>query len=108
MSARLDPHVVSAPAVHAHAPASRYVTIWAVLLLALGGSLVLGAHGAAPIAVAIIFGIAVLKAGLVVGQFMHLSSSPRWLKVLALSAVAVVAVLYVGLVPDVQWHWAQP
>ena len=88
---------------HAHPP---YVKIWIGLLLALIISLVIGEIWSNELAVASIFAIALVKAGVVLNYFMHLKFAPRWLKLTGAGAVAVVAILYIGLVPDIQHSYS--
>jgi caa(3)-type oxidase subunit IV len=80
-----------------------YVVIWAVLVGALLVSLLLGLLGHATLAVAAIFTIALVKAYLVAAHFMHIKLEPRFVKVILLGALAVVTILYFGLVPDIVW-----
>jgi caa(3)-type oxidase subunit IV len=82
---------------------TRYVVIWAVLLAALFFSIAVGAMGLGPAAIAVIFVVAAVKAGLVVGWYMHLALEPRFLKTLIGGTVALVAVLFFGLFPDIVW-----
>ena len=46
-----------------------------------------------------IFGIAAFKAYLVATYFMHLGLEPRYMRVLAATAVGTMVLLYVSLVP---------
>jgi len=88
---------------HPHPP---YIRIWFILLAALAGSLVLGIWAGSKIMVAVIFAVAAAKAFLVVTYFMHLKFAPRWIRLIAVGAVSVVAVLYFGLIPDIQLGYA--
>jgi caa(3)-type oxidase subunit IV len=81
----------------------RYVVLWAVLVGALLLSLALGALGATQLVVGMVFVLAAIKAYLVVAHFMHLSFEPRFVKLVLIGALAVIAVLYFGLVPDIIW-----
>jgi caa(3)-type oxidase subunit IV len=81
----------------------RYVILWAVLVGALLASLALGALGASGLVVACVFGVALVKAYLVAAHFMHLSHEPRFVKLVIVGALAVIAIFYFGLVPDVVW-----
>jgi heme/copper-type cytochrome/quinol oxidase subunit 4 len=81
----------------------RYVAWWAILVAALVVSLALGAAGASQLAVVLIFAVAAGKAWLVVSRYMHLAFEPRWVALVVLGALAVVLILYFGLVPDIVW-----
>ena len=88
---------------HTHPP---YIRIWLILLAALAGSLVLGIWAGSKVMIAIIFAVAIVKAFLVVSYYMHMKFAPRWLRLVAVSAVVVVAICYFGLLPDIQWGYA--
>jgi caa(3)-type oxidase subunit IV len=85
----------------------RYIVLWGVLVLALLASLVLGALGSSGAVVAIVFAVAVAKAYLVAAHFMHLSHEPRFVKLVIVGALAVIVILYLGLVPDIVWAESQ-
>jgi caa(3)-type oxidase subunit IV len=95
------PNESSAASAHAHPSDRSYVVIWAILLAALGGSLALGMLGHVTAAIVAIFAVAVVKAALVLFRFMHLRDEPRWVRRIVWGALAVVVVLWVGLVPDI-------
>ncbi len=78
-----------------------YVKVWLGLVALLGISLVLGAMGAHLLAVLLIFGIAVVKALMVAGSFMHLRWEPRLLVGLLIFAVLCAGFLYFGVYPDI-------
>lgn len=50
------------------------------------------------------FGVAGIKAVLVAKHFMHLSDEKRWITQLLLLAVAMMAVLFIGVAPDIMEH----
>lgn len=85
-----------------------YLIVWALLMGALGVSLALGAAGHHGALVATIFAVAVAKAGLVLTHFMHLRLAPRLPRLILVGAVAVVVVLYLGLLPDITWVFGAP
>ena len=88
-------------AAHAH---PSYVKIWAVLLVLLAIS-VAGPMLEIPVVTLITaFGIAIVKAYLVVRYFMHLSVEPKIVGYLLASMLAFVALFYAGVAPDVQLH----
>ncbi len=91
-----------------HAPSDRhYVITWAWLMSALGVSLLIGALAGGAVTVALIFGIAVAKAALVAGRFMHLSAEPRWVLAILLGGVLAVGAFYIGVAPDVVWGFGR-
>jgi caa(3)-type oxidase subunit IV len=84
-----------------------YVRIWVVLLALLVVS-VMGPMLEVPVVTAITaFGIAIVKAYIVVRYFMHLSVEPKYVGYLLASMVAFVLLFYVGVAPDVQRHEGQ-
>ncbi|MBI5514149.1 MAG: cytochrome C oxidase subunit IV family protein [Deltaproteobacteria bacterium] len=85
----------------AHDSDRGYVVLWGILLGALGISLVLGLLAGRGAAVAAIFAVALGKAALVLYRFMHLKDEPRWIRAIFYGALSVLAVLYVGLLPDI-------
>jgi cytochrome c5 len=80
---------------------SDIVRLWGVLMAALVLSLVAGIAGSPRLAVALVFGVAVVKAGLVLAVYMHLGLAPAWIRRVALSAALVVAAFTAGVWPDV-------
>jgi cytochrome c oxidase subunit 4 len=93
----------SAPHEAAHeAPStSSYVKVWALLLALLVASIGAGFLGAKTLSATLVFGIAAAKAALVLAYFMHLRLEPRWIAVLMLAVLGLVAILLVGLMPDI-------
>ena len=83
-----------------------YVVLWAVLLVALGVSLLLGQWASSTTVVALIFGIAAVKAVLVVGWYMHLAVEPAHLKLVMVGATAAVLCFFGGVYPDVGRAWS--
>ncbi|MAE70370.1 MAG: hypothetical protein CME06_07880 [Gemmatimonadetes bacterium] len=82
---------------------SNYFMVFGILVAALAISLALAAVSTGPIVVAAIFAIATVKAYLVLTHFIHLNVEPRFIKVLVIGLLAVLTVLYIGLVPDIVW-----
>ncbi len=81
-----------------------YQTIFYVLMAALFVSLAIGHLADGNVwANGVIFVIAFAKAYLVASYFMHLSVEPRFIKVLVVALMTVLAIFFVGLVPDVVW-----
>lgn len=86
-----------------HGDAS-YVKIWAVLLVLLAVS-VAGPMLEVPVVTLITaFGIAIVKAYLVVRHFMHLNVEPKYVAYVLGSMLAFVLLFYAGIAPDVQRH----
>lgn len=92
----------AAPAAN-HPSTRPYIVIWGVLLAALAISLVIGGGHPSGAIVAVIFAIAIVKAALVLAFFMHLRGAPLHFKLVLAGALAAIAILYVGLVPDIVW-----
>lgn len=82
-------------------PETNYFVIFAMLIVAFAGSLGLGVLAPSPLVITLIFLIAGLKAYLVLAYFVHLRAEPRFVKVIVIAVLIVVAVLWVGLVPDI-------
>ena len=40
---------------------------------------------------------------MVLAYFVHLKVEPRFIKVLVVGVLAVIVILYIGLVPDIVW-----
>lgn len=81
------------------------VAIWVALLFFLGLSLAIAGLGNVALATSLIFSIALLKAGLVVAYYMRLKWEPRYILGILLSGVAVVAILYFTLIPDIVYQY---
>lgn len=77
--------------------------VYLVLIGALLLSLALGAASTGPLAITIIFLIAIFKAWLVVTRFIGLAVDPHYIRIMVLAVLMVVAILYVALVPDIVW-----
>jgi caa(3)-type oxidase subunit IV len=78
-----------------------YVKVWAWLVALLVVSLGLGGLGNHRLAVSLIFGLAVVKALLVLGNFMHLRWEPRLVWLVAGFGVLCIVFLYFGVLPDI-------
>lgn len=79
---------------------STYIKVWGWLLGLLAVSLVAGLLGARRFAVAMIFALAVIKALLVLGNFMHLRWEPKVIWGIGAFAVFCLAALFLGVMPD--------
>lgn len=77
------------------------VTIWAILLVLLGLSLLLGSWGNTTLAAILIFMIAILKAFLVAAYYMRLKWEPRYILWILLGGIGCVLILYFTLIPDI-------
>ncbi|MDP7395771.1 MAG: cytochrome C oxidase subunit IV family protein [Lentisphaeria bacterium] len=78
-----------------------YIKIWAILLVLLIVSLIVGMIGYQFFAVWMIFTIAVVKALMVVAYYMHLLWEPKFLWLAVGFAVLCLFFLFLGVVPDI-------
>lgn len=83
---------------------SHYVRIWALLCALLAVSVVGPTIGIPLLTLITAFGIAIVKAYLVARNFMHVDIEGRWVAYLLLGMVALMAVLFWGVAPDVMEH----
>ena len=90
---------------HGHPP---YILIWGILVLCLAVSIAIGYMGNKELAVAMIFTIAVVKALLVLGNFMHLRWEPKILSGFVIFAVLCLFIFYFGVAPDVVYPVLHP
>ena len=95
MSETVAPH--SSDNGHHH---PNYVATWAVLVALLLVSLAV-ASLSKTLALILIFGIAIIKAVIVCGNFMHLRFEPKWLTGTVLFAVSVLLIFWFLVAPDV-------
>ena len=87
------------------APHPNYVKIWVWLLGLMALSLVAGLlPGGRAVAVTLIFTAALVKAGLVAANYMHLRFEPRLIYAIVLVPVLFVLVLAAALFPDFVFH----
>ena len=80
---------------------TNYIGIFCLLAVAMAVSLGLGFLSPSPVVITTIFAIAAAKAYLVLGYYMHLTVQPKFVKVMVVSLFAVLAILWIGLVPDI-------
>jgi caa(3)-type oxidase subunit IV len=85
------------PEYHGHA---NYVLIWGILVVLMTVSLGIGALGHTTLALAIIFGVAIIKTLLVLGHFMHLKWEPKFVWMIFGFGVLCLFFLYFGVLPD--------
>lgn len=91
---------ISHPDYHGH---PNYFMVWVTLLVVFFISLGLNELGHRALAVTLIFTLAIVKAILVLGNFMHLRWEPRLLWGILVFAVLCLAFLYFGVAPDLLW-----
>jgi len=84
-----------------------YVKIWGILCVLLVLSILGPMLGIKVVTLITAFGIAVVKAYLVVKNFMHINVEPRYIAYLLGTAVAFMLLLYAGVAPDVRAHHGQ-
>ena len=89
--------VTEHPDYHGH---PNYVLVWLGLVVLLVASLAVGTLGHHRLAVATIFTVAVVKALMVLGNFMHLRWEPRLVWGIAGCGFLCLLVLYFGVMPD--------
>ncbi|HKY63421.1 MAG TPA: cytochrome C oxidase subunit IV family protein [bacterium] len=80
---------------------AKYTQIYWGLIAMVGGSALLSWLGHAGWAVAAIFALAAAKAFLVISYYMGLGEERVWVKWMLASAVLALAILFVGLIPDI-------
>lgn len=78
-----------------------YLAVWAALVALLVASLGLGWLHGGVWAVTLIFALAAVKAGLVLGNFMHLRWEPRFVWGIVAFGVLCLVFLYLGVAPDI-------
>lgn len=84
------------------------VKIWLLLLALLFLSIFIGTMKSPVIATALIFGIATIKALLVLFYYMGLKREPRAVAVILVSALGAVVILFCYLVPDMVYVYGSP
>ena len=78
-----------------------YVRVWGVLIAALVVSLLLALAHQQAIAAALIFAIAIVKALIVAGYYMHLKFEPRYIVITAVAGIVTLSILFFGLFYDI-------
>jgi caa(3)-type oxidase subunit IV len=78
-----------------------YVRIYWILVAALVVSLFLAFMEHHMLAAALIFAVALVKAGLVAGYYMHLKFEPRFVVLVVVAGVVCLFVLFGGLLLDI-------
>ena len=87
---------------HVHHP--NYVMIWAVLVLLLIVSVLASMSSIRWVVLVAAFGIAVVKAGVVAKNFMHITVEKRWVPYLLITCLVFMVILLAGVAPDVMRH----
>lgn len=87
--------------------ASFYVWIWVALLVLLGISIPLSSEGWGSLGVYLIFGIAMVKALLVLVYYMGLKYEPAYITIFMLIGVLFMGVLFLGLIPDMVYVYGK-
>ena len=89
-----------------------YVKIWAILVVLLVISVVGPMLGIQILTLVTAFGIAVVKAYLVVKNFMHIGHAGRYVSYLVVTCLVFVLLFFSGTAPDVMkpdgQHWVKP
>ncbi len=78
-----------------------YVLTWAGLVALLVVSLAAASMGHKGLALLVIFGIAAIKAGMVVANFMHLRYEPRLMLGIVIFGLFVGLAFFLGVYPDI-------
>ena len=91
---------------HAHGP-EHYVKIWLLLLALLALSVAGPFLEIQVITLLTAFGIAVVKASLVVKYFMHLDVQPKYVMYFLATSLAFMVLFFFGIAPDVLHHEGQ-
>ncbi len=89
-----------------HEP-NNYVKIWAILVVLLIASVVGPLFEIPLLTLITAFGIALIKAFLVIKHFMHLPVETIWLKRMLVGTILFMLALFFGLAPDVMNHEGQ-
>lgn len=85
----------------------QYVKIWAILLVLLVISIIGPELGHPTLTLVTAFGIAFVKAYLVIKHFMHLTVEKKYVGFLMLTMLAFMLVFVAGVAPDVMKHSGQ-
>ncbi|MCP5467905.1 MAG: cytochrome C oxidase subunit IV family protein [Deltaproteobacteria bacterium] len=90
-----------------HHSISFYITIWVILMVAIGASVYLGSIQHAHLATLLIFSVATVKAILVANYYMGLSHEPKYITLMLLVGVLFIGLLFVGLIPDIVYIYGK-
>lgn len=89
---------------HAHGGEAHYIKIWAILLVLLIVSIVGPELGIQWVTLITAFGVALVKAFLVIKHFMHLTVEKRIIHWLLVGSLTLMILMWAGIAPDVQNH----
>jgi caa(3)-type oxidase subunit IV len=97
---------------HAEHSDSDYIKTWAILVVLLVVSVVGPMFEIQVVTLITAFGIAVVKAYLVVKNFMHLNLEPKFVSYFVVTALVFMFLFYAGTAPDVMQeegsNWVKP
>jgi caa(3)-type oxidase subunit IV len=97
---------------HAHSTPKDYVKIWAILVVLLFVSIIGPEFGIRSVTLFTAFGIAFIKAGLVVRKFMHIGDSPPFISYIMVTCLVFMLLFFAGTAPDVMKdsgdNWVKP
>jgi caa(3)-type oxidase subunit IV len=79
----------------------KYVKIWGILLVLLAASVIGPMFERPTVTLITAFGIALVKAALVVTYFMHLNLEKRYIRYMLYAMVLMLGLLFAGTAPDV-------
>ena len=100
------------PDAHAAHGDSHYVKIWAILLVLLSVSIVGPMVGIKWLTLITAFGIAIVKAYLVIVNFMHINMTPRFVVYVFTTTLIFMLLFFAGTAPDVMkshgTNWEKP
>lgn len=99
-----DTSIPSPGAAHGEAHHTNYVKIWGILLILLVASVIGPMLGHPMLTLFTAFGIAFVKAFLVIKYFMHLTVEKKYIGFLLLVMLGFMLVFVAGVSPDVMKH----
>ncbi len=89
-----------------------YVRVYFILLALLAVSIIGPEIGIQAVTLVTAFGVALIKAYLVVKNFMHINLSPRYVTYLCATTVVFMLLFFAGTAPDVMnmngYNWRKP
>ncbi len=108
----LHDHASVEPGYEEHTHHGDYVRIWAILVVLLVVSVAGPFLGHPLITLVTAFGIALVKAHLVVKNFMHINVAPRYVAYLVGTCLMFMLLFFAGAAPDVMksdgTNWKKP
>src|SRR6202790_4038220 len=88
----------------AHVDHPNYVKIWAILVVLLIVSVLGSMSHIREVVLIAAFGAALVKAYMVVKNFMQITVEKRWVPYLLIMCLLFIAILFAGVAPDVMKH----